>query len=420
MEFLTRRRPIRILLANNRYFPSGGPERYLFTIEAGLRQAGHEVFPFALAYPQSEPAETRAYFPPPPVEGDFLLYGDRPLSLGEKLSLAWRVVNDRAVYRAAREALRALKIDVVYALQIAHYLFPEVLLAARDENVPVVMRLSDYQLVCPAYNCLRDEKPCFLCRDGFLPALTHRCLKKSLPITAVRVAAMLRARWAGALDAVRYFIAPSRFLIGLLRQAGFAPHRLLHLPTPIELTPDPGPAHSDAPLLYVGGLYEAKGAHLAIEALRGTGRALLIAGDTNTPYGRRLVEKVEQERISEVRFLGFVRGEVLARLYAAAQAVLVPSIWWENVPHVALEAMAYRRPVIAGDLGSLPEVVAHGETGLLFAPGDPLALRARVEELARSGLVERYGDAGRARAAAEHDPQRHRRRLEEIFAECRR
>lgn len=387
----------------------------MFAVEAALRQAGHQVAPFALAYQRNRPTDAAGHFPQPPVDGEFVLHGDRRLTVGEKLRLAGRVIRDPAVYGATRRVLASENIDVVYTLQIAHFLYPEVLLAARDAGVPVVMRLSDYQLVCPAYNCLRGGKPCFDCRSGLLPALLHRCLKGSLAVTGARVAAMTFATWRRAHDAVRAFVSPSVHLIEILRSAGYPPDRLVHLPTPLTPPPDPGPPPAEGHLLFVGGLYEAKGAALAVDAVAGTGRRLVIAGDAQTPYGQALRERVARDGLDNVEFAGFVDGAQLAALYAGALAVIVPSLWWENVPQVALEAMAYRRPVLAAGHGSLPETVSDGGTGLLFAPGDAADLRRVIDKLAADGNADELGRAGRARIAAEHDPATHLRRLQTIL-----
>lgn len=65
---------------------------------------------------------------------------------------------------------------------------------------------------------------------------------------------------------------------------------------------------------------------------------------------------------------------------------------------VAAEAMAVGTPVVTTNIMSLPEVVAHGETGLLVAPGDSAALLAAVDQLlSDDALRRRMGQAGRAR-----------------------
>ncbi|HPQ71697.1 MAG TPA: glycosyltransferase [bacterium] len=380
-----------------------------------MTERGHEVTPFALRYARNEPCADADYFPPPPLDENFVLHGDRPLSPVERARLALKVVRNDDVRRAALRVLREKKIEVVLALQIAHYLYPELILAAHEAGVPVVMRLSDFQMICPAYNCLRDGKPCFLCRTSKMPALVHRCLKNSLAVTAARVAAMTYADLRGASAKVAGFIAPSRFLIEKMKEGGFAAGRLWHLPTPLTLSPDPGPPPDDGPLLFVGGLFPAKGARLAIEAVRGTNHRLVIAGDVDTPDGRELREWASREHIDNIEFAGFVRGEDLSRLYARARAVVVPSLWWENSPHTVLEALAHSRPVVASDHGSLPEQVRDGVTGLLFALGDAGGLLAALQRLDEPGLAERLGRAGREMIAREHDPTLHIQRLERLL-----
>lgn len=382
-----------------------------------LTDRGHGVIPFSLRYRQNEPTPHAEYFAPAPLGEDFFLYGDRPLGWRDRIRLARRVISDPDVYRAAARVIREQKIELVYCLQIAHYLYPEVILAAHDAGVPVIMRLSDYQMICPAYHCLRNGRPCFACRESLVPALVHRCLKKSLPITATRVLAMACARAQGVQRKIANYISPSNFLLAKMAEGGFDKTGLHHVPTPIHLPPDPGPAPADGPLLYVGGLDEAKGVRLAVEAVRGTGMRLLIAGNLNTPTGERLQAFVQSSGVDEVELLGFVQGEELENLYARARAVLVPSIWWENVPHTALEAMARRRVVVATGHGSLLEIIHHEKTGLLFAPGDPADLRKQLLRLDDPTLVDRLGSAGRDYVARVHDPKIHLDRLEKVFAE---
>ncbi len=74
--------------------------------------------------------------------------------------------------------------------------------------------------------------------------------------------------------------------------------------------------------------------------------------------------------------------------------LVVPSRWYENAPYVVLEAMAAGVPVIASNIGGLPELVRDGETGVLVPPRDAHALANSIEML--------YSDPSRARALGAH------------------
>jgi glycosyltransferase involved in cell wall biosynthesis len=98
-----------------------------------------------------------------------------------------------------------------------------------------------------------------------------------------------------------------------------------------------------------------------------------------------------------VTFTGF-RDEVPA-LLAGWDVLVLPSLW-EGFGLVLVEAMAAGRPVVASRVGPIPEVVLHGETGLLVEPGDPGQLAAAlIELLEQPGLAARLGAAGRRRVA---------------------
>jgi glycosyltransferase involved in cell wall biosynthesis len=114
-----------------------------------------------------------------------------------------------------------------------------------------------------------------------------------------------------------------------------------------------------------------------------------------------------------VRFLGFV-APVQSAIEEAA-AVVVPSLG-EGFGMVALEAMERARPVIASAVGGLPEIVAHGETGLVVPPGDAPALAEAIAELAVNlEHAAEMGRAGRGRALSEFPPERCVERIEELY-----
>ncbi|WP_041407815.1 glycogen synthase [Segniliparus rotundus] len=167
-------------------------------------------------------------------------------------------------------------------------------------------------------------------------------------------------------------------------------------------------------IAFVGRITRQKGLnHLIAAAHRFVPEAqlLLCAGAPDTPeiaaQTRAAVAQLEEER-QGVRWVQDVLSSDKIREYVSAAAVFVcPSIY-EPLGIVNLEAMATGTAVVASAVGGIPEVVEHGETGLLvpYEPGDPQGfengLAAAVNSLVNDiGLATRMGLAGRARVVRE-------------------
>lgn len=124
---------------------------------------------------------------------------------------------------------------------------------------------------------------------------------------------------------------------------------------------------------------------------------------------------------NRVRWSGALDADHVARRLAAADLCVWPAVN-EAFGMALLEAQAVGLPVVAGLAGGVGEVVASGLTGLLVAPGDPVAFAAAVRELlADRERLAAFGAAARRRVLARHDLAVAARRLDEIFdGLCRR
>ena len=116
------------------------------------------------------------------------------------------------------------------------------------------------------------------------------------------------------------------------------------------------------------------------------------------------------------RFVGRVpHGQVLRYLHEM-DVFAVPSLQ-ESFGVAAVEAAATELPVIASNVGGLPEVVVDGETGYLVPPGDADALSARMAQLiAAPELRQRMGETGRAYVKAHYDWQDNAAQMERLYA----
>ena len=114
-----------------------------------------------------------------------------------------------------------------------------------------------------------------------------------------------------------------------------------------------------------------------------------------------LIEKYElQDRIHVPGFVDNLRD-----LMALSDVVVVPSSV-DGMPLVVFEAQAFGKPVVASAVGSIPSVIAEGETGFLCAPGNVKAFAARILELWRSPDLRRaIGDAARISVRAKHSAE---------------
>jgi glycosyltransferase involved in cell wall biosynthesis len=115
----------------------------------------------------------------------------------------------------------------------------------------------------------------------------------------------------------------------------------------------------------------------------------------------------------QVVFTG-LRDDATALIGAAD--VFVLSSLHEGLPVALLEAMALGRAVVATRVGGVPEVVAHGETGVLVEPGDPQALAASILQLLHDDrLRDRLGRQARAQAQRRYGMAAMVRAVEDVY-----
>ncbi len=144
-------------------------------------------------------------------------------------------------------------------------------------------------------------------------------------------------------------------------------------------------------VLFVGSLRPFKQPQLLLEAAaRYPDADFVIAGDGEMKG--ELAQRIQQEKLINVRMLGAQTAEQLRELYRASDIFLFPSLW-EGSPKVLLEAAACGLPTIARN-NYCPETVIDGETGYLVTSDSELFLRLETL-LADSGLRRTLGTAGR-------------------------
>lgn len=142
-------------------------------------------------------------------------------------------------------------------------------------------------------------------------------------------------------------------------------------------------------VLFAGQIIERKGVADTLRAWKSLPddtrslATLTIVGDDleNNGAYRRSMEDLAKELGVEAHFMGFQRN--IPVWLTASDIVLVPS-HAEPLGNATLEAMAHGRPVIGCDVGGIPEMVQHEQTGLIVPPKSPDELATAIKRLVRN------------------------------------
>jgi glycosyltransferase involved in cell wall biosynthesis len=334
---------MRVLLAHNRYRFSGGEERHVDLLEAGLRRQGHDVARFEANSTQA----AAATLPRRIANGALMTYS--PVSA-----------------RAFRAALARFRPDVVHAHNLLPLLTPSVLREARRSGARIVLTAHNYRLVCPAGTLMRQGRVHDDCVRGSsllcaLRGARSSTLENVAYGTAIALQRRLRLveRWTDAI------VVPSRHVRTTLGEAGFNIGRIQVVPNGVDVAPwEPRRRHFG---LYAGRLSTEKGIQTLLEASTMIDFPLVVAG------AGPLEAEVRLAANGRLRYLGQLGQDDLAQVRRRAAFVVVPSLCPEVNPFAAIEALAEGTPIVVTENGGLPDL-AVGGGGVICRPNDAPAL----------------------------------------------
>jgi glycosyltransferase involved in cell wall biosynthesis len=329
----------------------------------------------------------------------------------QRLATGVRTIWNLQAGRILARRLHLDRPDVVHFHNLFPALSPAVLRTAAGAGVPVVMTLHNYRLLCLPGTLLRDGSPCEDCL-GRLPwrGVSRRCFRGSAAASGSYATSLGLHRATGTFDSVDRFIAVSEFVRAKHIEAGFSSNRITVKPN--FAWDGPRRRAASGYFLFLGRLSDEKGVRVLVEACRHTPATVLIAGDGPERAG------LERDAPERVTFLGAVTPQRARELLAGARALLVPSICYEGAPRTVIEAFAAGVPVVASDIGGLPDMVTDGSTGRLVAPGVSSEWANAIEALDCEETVTRLGGAARAEWERRYSPERAIEQLESVYLDA--
>lgn len=406
-----------ILLVSNGYPPTafGGVEIYTHTLANYLSQNGYQVTVFC-----REAAPDRA---------DYELFCD--VVDGVKVI---RLVNDYKKIHSIEDTYIDFKIESIFgdffdelSPNIVHFnhliaLSAGLPLIPKKCKVPYIVTLHDFWPICQRVNLIDWQQR--ECPGPLMGASCSRCvhrdhreikkvrqkIKEMIPIPVRR---MLRAFsrvgeglppildasqeifdhrykiFRDAMFSASVLITPSEFVKQTFTINGYPGDMIQVIPLGLRL-PQVNIAKKGTQgliqMAFVGSLLPIKGIDILIKAFRdvqgGNIRLKIYGRDDIIPtYSKYLRDLVGSDH--RISFEGPFSTEARDAIYQAMDVLIIPSVVSESFSIVAREAIIHGVPVIASDIGALPELIVHGQNGFLVPARSVESLLWYISEISK-------------------------------------
>lgn len=267
------------------------------------------------------------------------------------------------MYLKLKKHFNIIKPDIIHLHNINKYTLS---LIKACSGFKVVMTVHDYKLVCPTQtNVHKDLK---ICKKGF----NNKCIFEHRHnyniFTYLSLLYLFYNRNKALKKKVSKFISPSPQLKEYLQKQGFK--NVVFIPNKISTNKNykKNEKNKHLDILYVGMLEKNKGVDILIKYFQRfikinnqKNLRLLIAGTGS--YEDKIRNYIQKKKCKNVILLGWVNPE---KYYKSSKILVLPNIFFENLPTVILEAMSVGLPVLASDRGGANYLIDNNDNGFLF------------------------------------------------------
>ncbi|MFD2570790.1 glycosyltransferase [Spirosoma soli] len=289
--------------------------------------------------------------------------------------------------------------DVIHIHNLHYAIGPIAIRVANRMEVPIVYTLHNYRLLCPSGSLMNNGHLFTDSIKAYFPwkAVRNKVFRHSYILTF----------WLSFIGwfhrVIKTWALVDRYIVLTdFAKEVYVSSTLNVLPEKFVVKPNFVVDYNNestkrgSHFLYVGRLSEEKGTEVLLSAFAQVGYTLQIAGEGP------LAGKVKRlsEGSENIHYLGPLDRSAVLQAMQTCNALIFPSIWYEGMPMVILEALSLGTPVIASNFGAMASLISHKENGLHFTVNDSndlvdklhfwSKLKEEQKEVYRSNAIDSY------------------------------
>lgn len=364
---------MKILMVNKFLYPCGGSETYMLQLGKELTRLGHEVEYFGMEHEGNCVGNSSGAY-----TKDMDFHTSNPL---KKLTYAFSTIYSSDARKKIRTVLDSFKPDIVHLNNFNYQLTPSILMEIRkydrenDVKTKIVYTAHDFQLLCPNHMMMipSTQEVCEKCIDGnYKNCVKNACIHNSKAKSIMGAAEAALYRQLKTYRMIDKVVCCSHFMESKIRLHPDLRGKTITLHNFCETAPasfNPNGKY----VLYFGRFSKEKGIMTLIEAAKSLPEIPFVfagSGDLES----------EINKVENIKNVGFQSGSVLNNYIADAAFSVYPSIWYENCPFAVIESILLGTPVIASEIGGIPELIENESTGILTEPNNAKMLAKVIKD----------------------------------------
>ncbi len=285
-------------------------------------------------------------------------------------------LNNEITKNQLKEIIKKVKPDIIHITHLSR--IASISEIALELKIPYIITLTDFWTICPrATLLLPSNSNCSGPDNG------KKCGKYCFSKIDYNFEDRLN-KIQNILNKARYVVYASGNLFDILNKNINLPQKKMiqirHGYNATKILPKKkGGVFNFA---YIGSLNIHKGAHIVIKAFKkivNNNIRLNIYGNLKDDPGYSKYMQNLAKKDHRISFKGTYPKEDTAKIFSEINVIIIPSIWRETYPFVAITALSYNTPVIGSNIGGIPEILK--EKTLLFKPGNPDDLEEKMAYL---------------------------------------